>query len=103
LEPGELASFDVNSHEIDISRYNRMDPYGWKDGRIVFHNATFHEVIEVLSRWYNVKFEVTGSLNRDWSYGSSFDNATLKNVLESLKFSEKIDYELNGSVVKLKL
>lgn len=103
LEPGELASFNIISNKIDISKYGNIDPYGWKEGRIVFHEATFHEVIEVLSRWYNVEFEVTGSLNREWSYGSTFTDENLKNVLENLKFSEKIEYELNGSVVNLKL
>ena len=103
LKPGELASFDVNSNIIDISKYGRIDPYGWKDGRIVFNNATFDEVIEALSRWYNVEFHVTGTLKQEWSYGSTFENEILVNVLESLKFSEKIEYELNGSVVKLTL
>jgi len=60
-------------------------------------------VIEVLKRWYNVEFEVSGTLNQEWKYGTTFSNETLENVLESLKFSEKIEYEINGSVVKLKL
>ena len=103
LEPGELASFNINSNEIDISKYGRNDPFGWKEGRIVFHDATCQEVIEVLKRWYNVEFEVSGTLNQEWKYGTTFSNETLENVLESLKFSEKIEYEINGSVVKLKL
>lgn len=103
LKPGDLAIFEQHSMKISISEYDGLDPFGWKDGRIVFRNATFQEVVNVLSRWYNVKFEISGSLQQDWNYGSTFENEILVNVLESLKFSEKIDYELNGSIVKIQL
>lgn len=103
LKPGDLAFYSKQNGNIHISDINDSDPFGWKDGRIVFHHATFYEVIEVLSRWYNVKFEIDGILNQDWNYSSVFENMVLENVLQSLEFSEKIKYKINGSTVEIKI
>ena len=103
LKPGDLALFSNHTRRISISEFNVSDPFGWKDGRIVFHHASFDEVIDVLSRWYNVEFEITGSLNQEWNYSTTFENEVLENVMGSLKFTEKIEYEINGSKVEIKL
>lgn len=103
LNPGQLASFNKSIGSIKLSTFEGLDPFGWKDGRIVFNYASFKEVLETLSRWYNVEFEVDGSLNQEWNYSTTFDNEVLENVLLSLKFSEKIDFQINGSVVNIKI
>lgn len=103
LVPGDMAIFNHQSGSIALTDYQGMDPFGWKDGRIVFHHASFDQVLETLSRWYNVEFSVIGSLQQEWNYSSTFENETLDNVMESLKFSEKIDYVMNGSVIKINL
>ncbi len=103
LKPGDQAFFNNQNGNISISDINDSDPFGWKDGRIVFHHATFYEVIEVLSRWYNVEFEIDGTLKQDWNYSSVFENMVLENVLQSLEFSEKIKYKMNGSTIEIKL
>ena len=103
LKPGDLALFSNQTRRISISEFNGSDPFAWKDGRIVFHHASFNEVIDVLSRWYNVEFEITGSLNQEWNYSTTFENEILENVMGSLKFTEKIKYEINGSHIEIKL
>lgn len=103
LKPGFQAFYSNQSGKISISDIDDSDPFGWKDGRIVFHHATFYEVMEVLSRWYNVEFEVHGKLKQDWNYSTVFENMVLENVLQSLEFSEKIKYKMNGSTIEIKL
>jgi transmembrane sensor len=103
LKPGFQAFYSSQDVNISISDIKDSDPFGWKDGRIVFHHATFYEVIEVLSRWYNVEFEIEGALKQDWNYTARFENDILENILESLEFSEKINYKINGSTVEIKI
>ena len=103
LNPRDLALFNNQTGNISISELSGSDPFGWKDGRIVFHHASFNEVIEVLARWYNVEFEITGNLKQEWNYSSTFENEVLDNVLKSLKFSENIEYHMNGSLIEIKL
>lgn len=103
LKPGDLATFSNQTGRINLSKFRGSDPFCWIDGRIVFHGATFDEVIDVLGRWYNVEFEVEGVLKQEWNYSTSIENEVLENVLKNLEFSENIECELNGSVVKIKL
>ena len=101
LNPGEMAIYNSNTGKLKLTEFEDQDPFAWKDGRIIFKHATFEEVITVLSRWYNVEFEVNGTLEQEWNYTSTFDNVILENVLASLKFSESIDYKIEGSTVKI--
>jgi len=103
LIPGDQALFSNQSRSISISKFVGSDPFGWKDGRIVFHHATMNEVIDVLTRWYNVEFEISGDLKQEWNYSTTFEDEVLDNVLASLKFTEKIEYKINGNQVKIKL
>jgi len=103
LNPGDMAHYHAGTGVISLSNFGDTDPFGWKDGRIVFNHATFSEVIEILERWYNVEFEISGRLNQEWNYSTTFENEVLENVLESLKYSEKIDYEMEGTIVRIKL
>lgn len=103
LNPGDIALFNSKTGFISISKYTGLDPFGWKDGRIVFHHASFHEVLDVLSRWYNVEFEVIGNLKHEWDYSSTFQDEVLDNILGSLKFSENIEYKIDGSKIEIKL
>ncbi len=103
LNPGDMALFNSDDGKMGVSQFGDQDLFGWKDGNIIFYHASFEEVMEVLARWYNVKFEIEGTLSQEWNYSTTFENEILENVLGSLKFTEKIDYELNGSQVKIKL
>jgi ferric-dicitrate binding protein FerR (iron transport regulator) len=103
LNPGDLAQYHEGTGAIDLTDFGNTDPFGWKDGRIVFHHATFNEVVEMLERWYNVEFIISGKLKQEWNYSTTFENEVLENILESLKYSERIDYEMEGTIVKIKL
>jgi len=103
LAPGEFASYSSNTGNLKIEEFQGLDPFGWKDGRITFNHASFGEVTEVLARWYNVEINIQGELHHEWNYTSVFENEVLENILESLKYSEKIEYEINGSIVNIKL
>jgi ferric-dicitrate binding protein FerR (iron transport regulator) len=103
LDPGQMVVYDGEKGNLRMADFKGQDPFSWKDGKIVFYHASFEEVIEILSRWFNVDIKVTGKLPREWDYSSSYENETLENILESLKFSEKIDYSLSGSEVEIKI
>lgn len=100
LNPGEMASLNG---DFEITKFHHSDPFDWKDGRLTFHHASYNEVIDVLGRWYNVRIETTGKLDKEWDYSGTFENEVLENVLESLAFSEKINYEIHGSQVEINL
>lgn len=40
---------ELAPQEVDVEMY-----VGWKDGRYIFEDATLEEIMQVLSKWYNV-------------------------------------------------
>ena len=53
LEPGfqikDEEGGSLQPRKVDVILYT-----GWKDGKYVFENATLEEIMQVLSRWYDI-------------------------------------------------
>jgi ferric-dicitrate binding protein FerR (iron transport regulator) len=80
----------------------RTDKYlAWLKNQMVFENATFAEVIKQLSRKYDVAFEVhdPNLLNRH--IVATYGNESLSQIIRSLSFSLRFQYEVRGKVVSL--
>ncbi|MCG8306646.1 MAG: DUF4974 domain-containing protein [Cytophagales bacterium] len=98
LSPGEMAV--VNSFDpIEVQEFVSEDVISWKDGVIVFKNATFEELIKKLENWYGVSISVRGQVDKDFHYTGKYDNYTLDEILEGISFLKKFDYEINENRV----
>jgi ferric-dicitrate binding protein FerR (iron transport regulator) len=100
LTPGEMAV--VNSIEpIEVKEFVYEDVIAWKDGVIVFKNATFEELIEKLENWYGVTISVKGTVDQDFHYTGKYDNYTLDEVLHGISFLKEFDYKINENQVEI--
>ena len=54
LKSGEQAVFNKNTHSLVINPISIYEKTAWKDGKIVFRNASLEDVFHQLSRRYNV-------------------------------------------------
>ncbi len=102
LEPGEAIKYNKSIAKMKKGEFDQELSLAWKDGVIVFKDAGFDEIINVLSRWYGVKFEIENQKNNEWSYTGSFDNAILENVLQSISFTKEFSYLINQKNVTIK-
>ncbi|MGF1636418.1 MAG: FecR family protein [Cyclobacteriaceae bacterium] len=102
LLPGEKSICNVYTGEMQKVNFYFIHDLSWKDGVLVFHQANMHEFVQTIERWYDVQVIVEGIPDTRWRISGSFNNETLKNVLESLSFARSIEYSLQGDVVKLK-
>jgi len=103
LNPGQMIIHDSNSNELKIKSFDPNLELGWKNGIIVFQQASMQEFIDKLSRWYGVEFEIKGNPMQPWSIDGQFENESLKEILESLSFTYKISYEIIGEKVIIKI
>lgn len=46
----ELASGELTRKKVDIRLYT-----GWKEGRFIFQEQTLEEMMNTLSRWYDIQ------------------------------------------------
>ena len=75
MEPLQLAEFDVNGEFKGIRNVNAGTYTAWKEGFFVFENEGLEDILNRLSRWYDVEFrfkdeklkefQFTGTVNRD--------------------------------------
>ncbi len=102
LIPGQEFQFDKVGNEKRVMSFNLETAIAWKEGRLIFDNASLPEVVQILEEWYGVKFSLANAENVSWKFSGDYQNQILDNVLNSISFIEKFEYEINGKNVKLK-
>ena len=74
----------------------------WKEGRLMFKNATHHQILRKLERWYGVEFEVKKRMNIGEGYTAKFKpNLSLEKTLERMQYSLKFQYNIIDNKVLL--
>ncbi|WP_215222829.1 FecR family protein [Echinicola shivajiensis] len=102
LRPGFALDYKKDSHQAKIRSFDHDTELGWKSGKLIFNNSSFHQVIRKLQKWYGVEFEIVGGPGQDWQFKGKFENQTLENVLKSMSNIEDFTYQLNNRNVVLK-
>ncbi len=101
LKPGDCISVDKADGKFKVRQCNTLEIIGWKDGVLVFNEATFDEVKDRLQSWYDVDINVQGRAKAGWHYSGKFDNYVLDNVLKAIGFAEDFDYQIKGDTVNI--
>ncbi|AUP79975.1 FecR family protein [Flavivirga eckloniae] len=95
LNPAEQLTFNttnksINKKVVDVKRY-----VSWKDGYFTFEDKSLEEVCKIMSRWYDVDFEISNSEIKNIELsGSVRKNQNIENILMSLYNLKDIQYEI---------
>jgi transmembrane sensor len=102
LKPGQQASFSKNNLQISIAP-SKKENSSWKDNRLDFNDTPLQDVVHILERWYNVKFEIADSNLVAYKYTISFQNEPLQNVLSGLEKITPIQCKLTSKgIIEIK-
>ncbi len=103
LKSGESVSYLQKQKQFTkVSAFDHDLDLGWKDGKLVFRNADLSSVITKLEQWYNVDFHIVNKPYFQWNYNGEFKNQVLRDVLESMSFSQNFDYTIQGNQITIK-
>lgn len=83
-ESGELIKKNVDADYF----------LSWKEDVIRFDNTKLSEVVKTLERWYDKKISIQNKKLNDCVLVAEYKNEKLYNVLQSLKFSLGIEFEI---------
>ncbi|MAT38765.1 MAG: hypothetical protein CL946_04095 [Ectothiorhodospiraceae bacterium] len=98
LLPGNKATFRDGSLEKIIE--SSLDHVKWKDGIIVFQSTPFEEGILELERWYGVTIEVRDLPDDpDMTFTARFENDNLANVLKTLGYALRFEFNIEGKKI----
>ena len=102
LTPSEQLLYDRRSGEGRIVRVGDAMRYSiWKDDVILFRDTPLGEVLETLSRWYDVHFEMTQLPPQPISYTFTTDNTLLDNVLHEMELISPVRFERSRSEIRV--
>lgn len=103
LTPNEQSS--INKTEEKITK-RTVDPYqyiAWKEGRFVFQDQTLDEIMNTLSKWYDIEvvfaredlrnIRFTGNLKRY----EDFDE-----VLNKIRKTNEVDFAIENKIITIK-
>jgi transmembrane sensor len=102
LKPGERAVWDEDQKKPIVEHVNTRIYSAWRNGEIIFQDATLNDLIEELERIYDVKFKLSdpGLGNYRFRGTFSYDN-NLIDALEKFKVTAHIDYYIKNKKVWL--
>jgi len=91
VSPKDLTS---NLGKVKVETVDPQYDIAWKDHRILFKDHPMEEVIRTLGRYYNVQFVVKDEEVMDSEITGNFSNEQLPQVLEYLKISSGIKFNI---------
>ncbi|AWW29048.1 anti-sigma factor [Echinicola strongylocentroti] len=100
LKPSEMLSVQPNG-ELSLTSFDPLEVTGWKNKVLVFRKSDRAEIIQKISDWYGVDVTCDPHISRSWAYSGEYKNESLENVLEGIKRTLGINYEIDGKQVKL--
>ena len=96
LEPGQTFSLDLASASYQIGKADVDKAISWKNGKLIFRDDSFKEVIKKCNRWYNVDIRIKDKELENYTYVGTFHDETLDEVLKLLVLTAPIEYKDMG-------
>lgn len=94
LKPNEKATYNRETHRLCIATVNTESDKMWREGKMIFHRHPMEQVLKVLSRYYNVHFEVKNPKIMQSKITAKFTNEPLQQVLEYLELASGIKFKI---------
>lgn len=74
----------------------------WKDGRYIFNKELLKDLAVKLGRRYNYSFQFESDDVKNYRFSGTLKDETLEQVLDVIRFSSPISYEIHGNNVTIK-
>lgn len=102
MEAGQQVNYDLKNQLFAYTTFDKKMVTGWKDGILIFQNASFNQVITSLHEWFGIEIAVKNpTLNSNWTYTATFDNESLESVLQNMSALRQFDYTIKNDTLIL--
>ncbi len=93
LQPNEKLTFNRRTKKWCLATVDTESDKVWREGKIVFRQHPMRQVLKVLGRYYNVRFEVKNPSIMHSKITAKFTNEPLQQVLEYLELASDIKFK----------
>ncbi len=102
LSQGDMALLNRVDGLMTVRQNVDMHEHlGWLDQRFSFNNDILIDVVRKLERWFAVDFTLTDPELAELRFTATFENESLSEVLRVMELVLNINYEINGSEIRL--
>lgn len=94
LRPGECFYYDRQDKNTYVKSIETYEKTAWKDGKVVFRNASLDKIFKFLSRRYNVDINFVNKKNTEYNYRATFTGEDIFQILDYLSMTAPIKWEV---------
>lgn len=102
LKPGQKALFDSQSRYVSLKEVDPEEATDWKNGYFQFDNTGIEEVMNKISRWYNVGITYSGKKPQVLFTGMISRNNNISKILTLLEKSGGVKFEIDDQQIIVK-
>ena len=100
LKPTEKAVYLIKDNSLAITKVNTDRELDWLYNRLVFRKTPMKDVLDRLSDFYDVRFDVKDQAIMQGTFTGTFEDKPLLQVLEYIKIASKISYTMENRLQK---
>ncbi len=91
--PGQKVIYDIVREKVVVKEVNVDVETCWKDGRLIFRNTPFEDILKSLSKRYNVEFILKKASLKQNSFTATFTKQRLERILDHFRISSNIHFK----------
>ena len=100
LLPGEQAMFDKKSGKITVAEVDVSCVVAWKEGRLRFRDRPLKEIMDFISRWYDIDIVYEDEEVKECLFGCNFNrHVTVLPLLELFESTGTVHFEIVGKKI----
>lgn len=94
MKPGETAVYKKKNNTLDIAENNNYrDASYWKDNKLTFKNSSLKDVLTILSRHFDVHFDIKNPKISSFTYTLNCKGSDLSHVIEMMEAITPVKFE----------
>lgn len=103
LLPGHQSKLNRESDKLVVSAVDVYDEVSWKDGLFSFKNRSLEDIMQVLSRWYDVDVVFQNEAIKKLAFNGVFRKTLeLDEILNIIQHTNEVNYEIKEKTITMK-
>ena len=100
IEKGKMSLIsDNNPQPSPAIKVNTANYLAWMKRNLILDNTPLYEVLNRLSRWYNLQFQLPSSVYKNVTITGTFKNQSLDQILKTIGLMTELNFRKEGNTI----
>lgn len=101
MKPNERIIYNRKTQKTSLEVVNAEDYTDWRKNRLRFEDESLEVIMNTVSRMHNIDIVFNNSAVKEQRFTGTIDNTNIETVLNAIKLTSPIDYNIKDGVVYL--